>query len=169
MRGRSGRKAAVTFLTALCVAAALPGGALAHSDYVWETAARPYHVLPFTFALSVAIEYAALIFIAHAGRRGRTLIIVLAGNALAFGVGCAYYIWSNSGEFPDPSWPPYIVGAVFLCASFVIGVLCEDAALKKYAGAGSGRVIWTLLAANAATAGICALAERLICAGHWGA
>ena len=168
MRGARGRKAAVTLLTALCVASALPVAALAHSTYVWYTAARPYYVLPFTFALSAAIEYAALVYIAHAARGRRTLIIVLVGNALAFGAGGAYYIWSNWGEFPDPSWPPYFVGPIFLCASFVIEVLLEDAALKKYAGAEPGRLIWTLLLANAVTAGICALAERLVCTGRWG-
>ncbi len=164
-----GKKAAVTLFAALCITAVLQVGALAHSTYVWYTAARPYHVIPFTFVLSVALEYAALVCIAHAARGSRTLIIVLIGNVLAFGVGGAYYIRSNWGEFPDPSWPPYFVGAIFLCASFVIEVLLEDAALKKYAGGKSGRLIWTLLLANAATAGICALAERLACAGRWGA
>ena len=31
------------------------------------------------------------------------------------------------------------------------------------------RLIWTLLITNIVTGGASALAERLICAGHWGA
>ena len=41
--------------------------------------------------------------------------------------------------------------------------------LKKDTKAGYMRLIWTLLITNIITGGASALAERLICAGHWGA
>lgn len=115
-----GKKAAVTLFAALCITAVLQVGALAHSTYVWYTAARPYHVIPFTFVLSVALEYAALVCIAHAARGSRTLIIVLIGNVLAFGVGGAYYIRSNWGRVSGP-----VLAAVLCGANFPLRELCN--------------------------------------------
>lgn len=163
------KKTARVLLCALCAAAALCTGALAHSRFNWDTPVRPYHVLPFTFALSAAVEYAALVYIARVERGRRSFLIVLAGNALAYGAACAYYFISNRGELPDSGWPPYIIGAIFVCASFFVEVWCESELLQKRVKGNKGRLIWTLLAANALTGGAAALAERLICPGGWGA
>lgn len=155
-------------LTALCVAMVLQVGALAHSSFIWDTAARPVYVLPFAFVLSVAIEYSALTFIAHVKRPWKTFAVVLAGNVLAFGAAAAFYLYSNRNEPAGWAWPPYIIGGIFLVASFLVEVLIEAAILHKDAGKLS-KVVWTLLIANAATGGIAAAAERLICTGHWSA
>ena len=50
---RAGKSKTVV-LTGLSLAFALSFGALAHSSFIWETDWRPFHVLPFTFTLSVA-------------------------------------------------------------------------------------------------------------------
>lgn len=47
-------KSITVVLTGLSLALALSFGALAHSSFIWETDWRPFHVLPFTFTLSVA-------------------------------------------------------------------------------------------------------------------
>ena len=161
-------KAAVTLLTALCIATALPVAAFAHSSFIWDTAARPVYVLPFTFVLSVAVEYSALTFIAHVRRPWKTFAVVLAGNVLAFGAAAAFYLYLNRNEPAGWAWPPYMIGTVFVFASFLVEVLIETAILYKDAGKLS-KVMWTLLIANAATGGIAAAAERLICTGYWSA
>lgn len=84
-------KGITVVLTGLSLAFALSFGALAHSSFIWETDWRPFHVLPFTFTLSVAAEYAALTFIARVEQPWKTLAIVLIGNILAYGAACVYY------------------------------------------------------------------------------
>lgn len=162
-------KSITVVLTGLSLAFALSFGALAHSSFIWETDWRPFHVLPFTFTLSVAAEYAALTFIARVEQPWKTLAIVLIGNILAYGAACLYYFWSNDDEFPGHAWPPYMIGWVFCVVSFTFEVLIEPEMLKKDTKAGYMRLIWTLLITNIVTGGASALAERLICAGHWGA
>lgn len=97
-------KSITVVLTGLSLAFALSFGALAHSSFIWETDWRPFHVLPFTFTLSVAAEYAALTFIARVEQPWKTLAIVLIGNILAYGAACVYYFWSNDDEYPGFAW-----------------------------------------------------------------
>lgn len=164
---KSGRSIS-TLLTAIFVAMVLQICAFAHSSFIWDTAARPYYVLPFTFLLSVAVEYSALTFIAHVRRPWKTFAVVLAGNVLAFGAAAAFYLYSNRNEPAGWAWPPYMIGVIFLVSSLLIEVLIEEMVLRKDAESGS-KLLWTLLIANAATGGIAAAAERLICTGHWSA
>ena len=76
-------KFAVTLLTALCVCAALPVGAPAHDWYAYQTDMRPLYAVPFAFAFSAAVEYAALIFIARVTRSGKCLAAAAVSAAAA--------------------------------------------------------------------------------------
>lgn len=161
--GMRREKFAVTLLTALCVCAALPVGALAHDWYAYQSDMRPLYAVPFAFAFSAAAEYAALIFIARVTRSGKCLAVVIAGNALAFGAACALYLWLNRDSPDGLAYPAYILGWLFIAASFVIEVLIEAEVLKNDAQGGYQRLIWTLLLTNAVTAAVSAAAERMLC------
>ena len=152
-----------TALCTVCAALALTLCASAHDSYVYETAARPYHVLPFAFVLSVAAEYLALAYIAHAEKPVKTFWVVLVGNALAFGAAGAYYFISNSNEPPGMVYPPYITGVIFAGVSLLAEVWAASEILVQDTPRVQTRVNWTLLISNAFTAGAYALSERLIC------
>ena len=164
-----GGKLILTALCVLCTAFMLPVCAFAHSSFFYDTATRPYYVLPFTFIFSVAVEYAALRFIVRVNRGRRAFVVVFLGNLFAFGATAIYYFISNRNQFPGTAWPPYMIGVIFLAASFFIEVWVESDVLLVDASGSQWKLAWTLLAANAVTGGAGALAERLICTGSWGA
>ncbi len=145
--------------------------AFANSSWVWITASRPYDVLPFVIAFTLAAE---TFFIAHFGEiesKSRVFVSVLIGNLLSYAM--PYIVYSNTmyGEYYglkgalDRS-PYYTVGIYFLVMTLVAELPVVYLSLKKKSGDKKALAI-SIVIINVLTTLVVALVERLLCRGHW--
>lgn len=159
-----------TTITALLVFA-FSLTAFANSSWVWISETRPYDVLPFVAIATLIIETAALNLILKIGNWHRVFTGVLIGNLISFAV--PYIDYSNTPPYYDmplsyilESGPFYTVGAAFLFLTvavelpFIYFWLKKDVKNKKL-------LVLTTVMANIVTTVMVAVAERVLCEGHW--
>ena len=152
-------------LGSLAAAAALCTPALANSSWYWLTDTRPYEVLPFAAAATVAIEFAAIYFVARVRRPWKTLFVVLIANLLSFGLPYPIQLASPASSYTLDRLP-YLIGTLYFTITIAIELPVTILSLKKDAPS-EKRLVLTVLAANALTTAMCAAVERLYSHGSW--
>ncbi len=145
--------------------------AFANSSWVWISETRPYDVLPFVALATLIIETAALNLILKIGNWHKVFSGVLIGNLISFAV--PYIGYSNTPPYYDmplsyilERGPFYTVGAAFLFLTVAVELPFIYFWLKKDVKNKKLLVLITVLA-NVVTTAMVALAERLLCEGHW--
>ena len=146
--------------------------AFANSSWVWISEARPYDVLPFVAAATLAIETAAYNILLKIDNWHKVFFGVLIGNLISFAV--PYIGYSNTTPYAGVytlkeilnRGPFYTVGTAFLLLTVIIEVpfmcfyLRKDAKDKKL-------TVAVAVLVNVVTTVLVALTERLLCHGHW--
>ena len=152
-------------LTAVALALALGDTALANSSWHWLTDTRPYEVLPFAAAATVAIEFAAIYFIARVKRPWKTLLVVVIANLLSFGLPYPILLASPASSYTLDRLP-YLIGPLYLIVTLALELPVTILSLRKDAP-GDKRLVLTVIAANAVTTAMCAVIERAYSHGSW--
>ena len=145
--------------------------AFANSSWVWISETRPYDVLPFVALATLIIETAALNGFLKIGNWHRVFTGVLIGNLISFAI--PYIGYSNTTPYYDmplsyilERGPFYTVGAAFLFLTvavelpFIYFWLKKDVKNKKL-------LVLTTVMANIVTTVMVAVAERVLCEGHY--
>ncbi len=145
--------------------------AFGNSSRGWISETRPYDVLPFVAAATLAIETVAPNLILKIGNWHKVFSGVLIGNLISFAV--PYIGYSNTPPYYDmplsyilERGPFYTVGAAFLFLTVAVELpfmyfwLKKDVKNKKL-------LILVTVVANIVTTAMVALVERLLCEGHW--
>lgn len=140
----------------------------ANSSWVWVSETRPFDVLPFVAAVTVGIEWYAVRKFAGVRDPVEAFFVVLLGNVLSFLMPYATAAFGSPYSIREAiaHLPRYTVGGVFffmtLAAELPVAYHCLRRAVQQ-----PKRLLHVLLAANAVTTALTALAERLLCRGHW--
>lgn len=145
--------------------------AFANSSWVWISETRPYDVLPFVAAATLAIETAALNLILKIGNWHKVFSGVLIGNLISFAV--PYIGYSNTPPYYDMPFshilergPFYTVGAAFLIITVAVELPFMYFWLKKNVQNKKLLVLVTVVA-NVVTTAMVAMVERLLCEGYY--
>lgn len=152
-------------LTALALTLAPWTPALANSSWHWLTDTRPYEVLPFAAAATVAIEFAAIYFIARVRRPWKTLLVVLIANLLSFGLPYPILLASPASSYTFDRLP-YLIGPLYLIVTLAIELPVTILSLKKDSPSDK-RLLLTVICANVLTTAMCAVIERVYSHGSW--
>ena len=156
------------FLAVILAAAALTAPVYANSSWVWVSETRPSDVLPFVAAATVAIEWLA------AWKKGgvrdplEAFFVVLLANILSFLAPYATAAFGSPYSIREAlaHLPRFTVGGVFFFMTLAIELPVVYNCLKR-AAQKPKQLLHVLLLTNAATTALTALAERLLCRGHW--
>lgn len=145
--------------------------AFANSSWVWISETRPYDVLPFVAAATLAIETAALNLVLKIGNWHKVFSGVLVGNLISFAV--PYIGYSNTPPYYDmplshilERGPFYTVGAAFLFLTVAVELPFIYFWLKKNVQNKKLLVLVTVVA-NVVTTAMVAMVERLLCEGYY--
>ena len=160
-----------TTITALLVFA-FSFTAFANSSWVWISETRPYDVLPFVAAATLAIETAALNLILKIGNWHKVFSGVLIGNLISFAV--PYIGYSNTTTYAGyytltqilQRGPFYTVGAAFLIITVAVELPFMYFWLKKSVKSKKLLILTTIIA-NIVTTAMVAIVERLLCEGYY--
>lgn len=158
-------KAISASLSAMALVPALCAPAFANSSWHWLTDTRPYEVLPFAAAATVAIEFAAIYFVARVRRPWKTLIVVLIANLLSFGLPYPILLASSASSYTLDRLP-YLIGPLYLIVTLAIELPVTILSLKKDSP-GDKRLVLTVIGANVLTTAMCAVIERVYSHGSW--
>lgn len=165
-------KRRMTALAGLMVTCLLPMTASANSSWIWLSEARPYDVLPFVSAITIAIEVAALWFVLGKKHLVKIAVVVAIANLLSF---AAPYLFLYDETIRMPLKPftelmeygyYFTVGVIFLLMTLLVElpivffILCKHADQKW-------RFLLTVVGMNVVTTLITAAAERIFCYGQW--
>ncbi|MBQ1281270.1 MAG: hypothetical protein IIY16_03390 [Oscillospiraceae bacterium] len=155
-------------LLCLLAAAALALPVYANSSWVWVSETRPFDVLPFVAAATVLIEWLAVWRFAGARDPLEAFFVILLANVLSFLMPYATAAFGSPYSIREAvaHLPRFTVGGVFFFMTLAAELPVVYYFLKR-AAAQPKRLLRVLLAANAATTALTALAERLLCRGHW--
>lgn len=144
------------------------------SSWMWESAVKPWHILPFAFAAVCLAEFLVLGYMGGVSKWRRLLSTVLGSNAVCFLLPCAFR-WF--GLFPLYGLSFDGVSAAFECGPFytVTTVLIVADVLKlllllflfRKEPLHRGSRALVLMAANAVIFGLTACIERLLCSGFY--
>ena len=154
-----------------CITAFMTACVLANSSWVWISETRPLDLLPIVIAGTLLIEVAAVLLAMRKQKFWKVLFFVTLGNLLSFAAPYLYNYLSYSSvgfsflKYLD-HWPSYTVGIIFLSVTILIELPIVWLSLRKDAKH-PVRFALVIIAANVLTTGLTALAERLICSGHW--
>ena len=146
--------------------------AFANSSWVWISETRPYDVLPFVAAATLAIETAALNLILKIDNWHKVFSGVLIGNLISFAI--PYIGYSNTTPYAGyytltqilQRGPFYTVGAAFLIITVAVELPFMYFWLKKDVKNKKLLVLVTVVA-NVVTTAMVALVERLLCEGYY--
>ena len=145
--------------------------AFANSSWVWISETRPYDVLPFVAAATLAIETVAINLFLKIGKWHKVFTGVLIGNLISFAV--PYIGYSNTTPYYDmplsqilERGPFYTVGGAFLVITVAVELPFMYLWLKKDVQNKKLLILVTILA-NVVTTAMVAIVERLFCEGHW--
>ena len=145
--------------------------AFANSSWVWISETRPYDVLPFVALATLIIETASLNLVLKIGNWHKVFSGVLIGNLISFAV--PYIGYSNTTPYYDmplsyilERGPFYTVGAAFLFLTVAVELPFMYFWLKKSVKNKKLLVLVTVVA-NVVTTAMVAVAERVLCEGHW--
>lgn len=146
--------------------------AYANSSWHWVTTS-PKTIFPIAVAVTLLIEYVALIKIARLECKLKVLLVVCFANLLSF---AAPYIYrairfravlgtiSISAAFNKG--PYFMVMTEYLLLTLLVELPVVYLLLKNRAQ-NKLRLAITILSANIITTGLVAVLERLICVGQW--
>lgn len=162
------KKIIVTFSMVLGIAAMSTSIVFADSSWIWLSETRPYDVLPFVAAATIFIESAMVCWLGKVRKKPFAVVVVLISNLISFvlpymlGIAMAVYpgteVWDRM--------PFYTVSFLYLLLTLAAEVPVGYALLKKHVDNGK-KLLITLIAANAVTTVMVAVAERTLCEGHW--
>ncbi len=145
--------------------------AFANSSWVWISETRPYDLLPFVAAATLAVETAAYNIFLKVGNWHKVFFGVLTGNLISFAV--PYLGYSNTTPYYDmplgyilERGPFYTVGAAFLLLTVAVEVPFMYFYLKKHTN-DKKLLIAVAILINVVTTVLVAITERLFCHGHW--
>lgn len=146
--------------------------AFANSSWVWISESRPYDVLPFVIVLTLVAETYVTAYFGKIESKSKVFVPVLIGNILSFLTPYLFYSQTTpyAGAFSLgyilERGPFYTVGIHFLVMTVAIELPVAFLSLRKKAGDRKALAI-SIVAVNALTTLLTALAERLLCQGHW--
>ena len=148
----------------------------ANSSWYWISTTRPYDVLPYVAAITLAAETLAVNYICHIRRPVKVFLVMLLGNLVSFFIPYIGASLDPVFHIPGHPWqsvlmyaeslPFYTVGAFYLLLTIAAELPIEYGLLRKSAG-DSRRLLYTIVGANTATTIFVAVTERIFCHGHW--
>ena len=150
----------------------VPLNASANSSWIWLSEARPYDVLPFAAAITIAIEVAAMWFMLGKKHLMKIAVVVVIANLLSFAA--PYLIWYDETiRMPLKPFPElmeygyyFTVGVIFLLLTLLVELPIVFFTLRKHADQ-KWRFLLTIGGINTVTTLMTAAAERIFCYGHW--
>lgn len=148
----------------------------ADSSWYWISTTRPYDVLPYVAAVTLAAETLAVNWICRIHRPLKVFLVMLLGNLISFSlpyIGASFdpvfhipgHPWHSVSMYAE-SLPFYTVGAFYLLLTIAAELPVEYSMLRRSAP-DSRRLLYTIVGANTATTIFVAVTERLFCRGHW--
>ena len=165
-------------LGSACVAAALilpflTVTAYANSSWSWAAETRPWDVLPVVIVLTLAVETAALVWLAKIPRVGKVFCVTALANLLSFLAPYAanYLAFRSDGIYPSfayfaEHWPVYTVGVAYAIVTLVVELPVVNAFLKGDTD-NEPRLASVIIGANLVTTALTFLIERIFCPGSW--
>jgi len=162
----------MTFTLALIMCFGFSFTAFANSSWVWITESRPYDVLPLVIVFTLIAETFAISFFGKIESKNAVFVPVLIGNILSYMM--PYVAYSQTTPYAGyeslgyilERGPFYTVGTHFLIMTLVAELPVVFLSLRKKAGDKKALAI-SIVAVNVLTTLLTALAERLLCHGHW--
>ena len=163
------RRSLRTLALLLFLAAALATTASANSSWHWLTETRPVDILPYVVAITLLAEYLAIKWVNGIEGALRLLLLVCLANLASFLLPYALMFLPANWypiEMSLNHTPSYVVGVVYLLLTLLAEIPILYAALRKRVKS-KRKVLYSLVIVNAATTGVVALVERVLCRGAW--
>lgn len=172
-------KKATGFVLAVLAAAWFSMPVSANSSWVWISEKRPDDLLPFVIAATLLIEITAIRFMAGIKKTVKVIAVTVLANLISFAAPYLLMYMEVASENAtvkdsDPftledmmiKLPFYTVGFSFLFMTVVCELPIVYNVLKKHTE-NKKRLAIVIIAANAATTAVTAVAERTLCYGRW--
>lgn len=152
----------------LTFAVMFPTAAYANSSWRWISETRPYDVLPFVMAVTLAVETLGICWWTKIKKVHLVFFWVLVANAVSFAVSYlpALNTVVHTVEQNLEHTPIYNVGILYLAATLIVECPLVKHCLQKYTAEGKS-LLKTVIVLNIITTVFTAVVERIICQGTW--